>query len=794
MDESEVSDSPTLISEERSDSVYPLCFGVSFAFFALRLLSRPDLENENFAGIREKVLQGSARLLGQLVWRIHSDGSTGNEGELLCKLESARREVDELKQRRREDAKANEKVVSIFAMQEQSWLSERKKLRQHIGAVLNELRVQERKREEIISELGTKLHEKEILINSKNRELEEEEQKRKDLEEKLERAEKVADELRETAREHSSEMWKHKTAFIELVSSQRQLEAEMGRVHRQADAARQELDSVMEQKKESVLTVQKLCAEMMKMHKDLEQKDKILSAMLRKSKLDTAEKQMLVKEVKVSKAKRKQVELEMERWRAVSESRHTRHSLRSMLSGHSSSRSEVSIGSRGAHTNATGSSLGGKTHPSDVLEEYVEPKHRKEHIDFSPLSENYSSEGDQKLLITADVNRLEGWVRSEAEKYTSVVEQRHNMEVDAFVDQMRAKDEKLEAYRWKLMSMELESKRLQSHIEELSHDISQARQENMKLEALLSNREEELNSLKEQFAQPIEPLNWPRTNLNPSPLEAISKVNTVKQRPEELEPETKPAPVEAYGEAGKEKAVGSNQYKDIGLTSYSPEKQLNDEKVLSMEPVLINEESASVGQCSSRKNNSFWKMDLNALGVFYKIKRLKQLLMIERLSGKQESGEDGETECHGPFGEKGFLALMSLLNRHVSRYQSLQGKTDDICKRMHENNLDVGGGDSTVPRSKEEMKILQHFLEETLQLQRYMVATGQKLVELLPKITSGFVDEELNGSVSFDGKQFADTVRTLFREIQRGLEVRVARMIGDLEGTLACEGITPFRR
>ena len=82
-------------------------------------------------------------------------------------------------------------------------------------------------------------------------------------------------------------------------------------------------------------------------------------------------------------------------------------------------------------------------------------------------------------------------------------------------------------------------------------------------------------------------------------------------------------------------------------------------------------------------------MDLHALGVFYKIKRLKQkLLVIERLSGKQESGEDGKTEGHGQFGEEGFPALMSLLNRHLSRYQSLQERTDDICKRMVSSYLE----------------------------------------------------------------------------------------------------------
>ena len=77
-----------------------------------------------------------------------------------------------------------------------------------------------------------------------------------------------------------------------------------------------------------------------------------------------------------------------------------------------------------------------------------------------------------------------------------------------------------------------------------------------------------------------------------------------------------------------------------------------------------------------------------------------------------------------------------------------------------------------------------------------MVSTGQKLMEMQSKIASGFVGvaEELDGSATFDMKRFSDNIRTLFREVQRGLEVRIARIIGDLEGTLACEGMIHLRR
>lgn len=70
------------------------------------------------------MLQGSAQLLGLLVWKVQREGASEGKCELLLKLETAERETVELKKLRREDARATEKVVSIFATKEQSWFNE----------------------------------------------------------------------------------------------------------------------------------------------------------------------------------------------------------------------------------------------------------------------------------------------------------------------------------------------------------------------------------------------------------------------------------------------------------------------------------------------------------------------------------------------------------------------------------------------------------------------------------------------------------------------------------------------
>ncbi|KAF2311769.1 hypothetical protein GH714_026611 [Hevea brasiliensis] len=542
--------------------------------------------------------------------------------KLLHELGAAKKEIKKLKQMRRDDAKANEKVVSIFASQEQGWLIERKKLRQHAGTLMNELRVLQKSKEEAISEINDKLKEMELLVQEKDKALEEKEHKRKELEEKFTKAENSAEELRETAKreaqEYSTDLWKHKTAFLELASNQRQLEAELGRALRQLEAKRQEIDLVLEQKEESVLLTQKLSMEVVKMRKDLEQKDKILSAMLRKSKVYTVEKQMLLKEAELSKAKRKQAELETERWRAVSESKYKGHSLRT---------------------------------------------------------------------FATDLKHLEGWVRSEAEKYATTIEKRHHLEIDAFAEQMRLKDEKLEAFRWQMLSMKIESKRLRSYAAGLSQELSQLRHENMKLEALSLERQEELKALKEQFIVQVTPhISWKtdKDSSLPGPTSAhgASNVKIVKIEPEERDQETKADLMEMSPAPDAEKEGGegafNKQSTNVIFIVQSPEKEFEEKKNVSNEAPL-KDKSASLVEIDSVQKST-WPS------------------------------------------------------------QPLIKTTNSAYKSEHSGSL----------RTKAGTKTLEHFLEETFQLQRYIVATGQKLMEVQSQIASGFAGspEDVDKSVT----------------------------------------------
>ena len=85
----------------------------------------------------------------------------------------------------------------------------------------------------------------------------------------------------------------------------------------------------------------------------------------------------------------------------------------------------------------------------------------------------------------------------------------------------------------------------------------------------------------------------------------------------------------------------------------------------------------------------------------------------------------------------------------------------------------------------EQSAALGQFLEETFQLQRFMVATGQKLLETQSRIAPGLG----RGGDGVDMRRLMDVAGALLRDVQRGLEVRIARIIGDLEGTLTFHGI-----
>lgn len=684
-------------------------------------------------------MKNKMMLLALLIRRIFDE----EKGNLLQRLEDANREITELKKLRNQDAKANEKVVSIIASQKQNWLKEKYRQRLQVEALMRELRNMEKRKRTSLSELQERLKEKDGLVQSKDKEIEEEKLKRQEVEEKLVKSEKEVQELREMkerdVKEHSSELWRQKKTFLELASSQRQLEAELSRANKQIDAKRHEVED--------------LSLEMVKMRKDVEAKDRILAVLLKKSKLDIAEMHTLLME-----AKMKQDEDEAKSWRSNSKSR---RSLRSMFAFETTSKP--------TKTNSVGSI----THIDEHVEWNKDPNVVPE-IMGSYSNDDFSELGNGVVHFEGAngvARKRENMSFGEEDFCIRVIGKKQEIEIGVLPEH-----EKIEALCLHLMNSELESNRLRSCIEGQSQEMSQSRHNNTKVEESVAMRKQHFKTQLKSFLSHKNNTSYRRKNTKAEELQVQERVFGLKEGSKEH-----------ATEKGRE-SYSPDELRHLTLKAAQSDAEEESEKdTLLTENGKANGKEESESQPSST-NNPPWRMDLHALGVSFKIKRLRQqLMMLERYIGKQESQEIDKISSSDT-GKRALLLLITLLNKQVTRYQSLQEKIDGICKKMHVN--DTG------------KTSLEHFLDETFQLQRYIVATGQKLMEIQSKITSGFVEvlvgfittESSSTSSSFDPERFAESIRSLFQEVQRGLEVRISRIIGDLGGTLAREGMIHLKR
>ncbi|KAL8201129.1 hypothetical protein R6Q57_012468 [Mikania cordata] len=165
------------------------------------------------------------------------------------------------------------------------------------------------------------------------------------------------------------------------------------------------------------------------------------------------------------------------------------------------------------------------------------------------------------------------------------------------------------------------------------------------------------------------------------------------------------------------------------------------------------------------RRESPWKVDGDSSGVSAKLKLLeKELQNLESI------------------GANDFSKIPSLMKKQAKRYQVLAGKIDDLCRRMQEN-------DPCEPKAGLEFRTQRQteFLLEALRLQQRASETGQKLMALQTETGSGcnYGNEVLEGHARLTTRLALNSIRNNFRDIQRNLEIWLARIIGDAEGILA---------
>ncbi|KAG6405947.1 hypothetical protein SASPL_133541 [Salvia splendens] len=140
------------------------------------------------------------------------------------------------------------------------------------------------------------------------------------------------------------------------------------------------------------------------------------------------------------------------------------------------------------------------------------------------------------------------------------------------------------------------------------------------------------------------------------------------------------------------------------------------------------------------RRESPWKVDGDSSGVSSKLKLLEQeLLNLERV-------------CRSDLSK-----VPSQMRKQAKRYQALAGKIDDLCRRMQ--------------RASE---------------------TSQKLTALQNERGKSY-REEVDGAANLSTRRSLDSIRNNFKEIQRNLEIWLARIIGDLEGLLSRDGASRAR-
>lgn len=90
---------------------------------------------------------------------------------------------------------------------------------------------------------------------------------------------------------------------------------------------------------------------------------------------------------------------------------------------------------------------------------------------------------------------------------------------------------------------------------------------------------------------------------------------------------------------------------------------------------------------------------------------------------------------------------------------------------------------------------LTEFLLEAFRLQHRAAETRQKLntVQAEAAAAKSRVGDELTAEAKLNTRKYVDSIRSSFKEIQRNLEIWLARIMGDLEGILARDGASRAR-
>ncbi|KAF5801700.1 hypothetical protein HanRHA438_Chr06g0260461 [Helianthus annuus] len=204
------------------------------------------------------------------------------------------------------------------------------------------------------------------------------------------------------------------------------------------------------------------------------------------------------------------------------------------------------------------------------------------------------------------------------------------------------------------------------------------------------------------------------------------------------------------------------EFSDSAVSKFLAERS-NSWQGVQYEPV---ERVHNLKHCVTRRESP-WKVDGDSSGVSAKLKLLEQELQnLENIGANDLS------------------KVPSLMKKQAKRYQALAGKIDDLCKRMENDPCEPNAGLEFRTQRQTE------FLLEALRLQQRASETGQKLMALQTETGTGcnYGNDLVEGRARLTTSLSLNSIRNNFRDIQRNLEIWLARIIGDVEGILARDG------
>ncbi|KAJ7536002.1 hypothetical protein O6H91_12G053200 [Diphasiastrum complanatum] len=326
-------------------------------------MSKPQLLAFKAQFIQEKAMQKSCSeiAIGRKVEERQSEKS-----KVLQQLVEAKADVAEMKKRRAEDAKANAKVVAIFATQEHGWKIERKKLIQESELLKKQIDILHKqlesrapegklicknckKRDTCIVNLKEQLGEKELELMVTIEEAKAEQIEKNEVINKLALAEVLSADLQERlakeAEERESDFQKDQVLIIELRSKQQWMEKELQEALEKLEASNGQISEILSQKskceelveeyREELAEYKEKMAVMMaekskldalikeyqpksvKLQNDIVEKDEVISAMLNQANAEKGERHELSREIAQLTMQLRQTQTEKDRWKRI---------------------------------------------------------------------------------------------------------------------------------------------------------------------------------------------------------------------------------------------------------------------------------------------------------------------------------------------------------------------------------------------------------------------------------------------------------------------------------------------